>query len=56
MDNNVILSIQDLNVKFTLRGQILHALRGVSLAPAGMERMGIELQISMLPWPSPGWG
>ena len=31
MENNVILSIQDLNVKFTLRGQILHALRGVSL-------------------------
>jgi len=27
----VILSIQDLNVKFTLRGQVLHALRGVSL-------------------------
>jgi len=30
-ENNVILSFQDLNVKFTLRGQILHALRGVSL-------------------------
>ena len=27
----MILSVQDLNVKFTLRGQILHALRGVSL-------------------------
>ena len=31
MDNNVILSIQDLNIKFTLRGQTLHAIRGVSL-------------------------
>ena len=30
-DNNVILSIQDLDVKFTLRGQVLHAIRGVSL-------------------------
>ena len=27
----MILSVQDLNIKFTLRGQILHALRGVSL-------------------------
>ena len=30
-ENNVILSVQDLNIKFTLRGQVLHALRGVSL-------------------------
>ena len=30
-DNNVILSIEDLHIKFTLRGQVLHALRGVSL-------------------------
>ncbi|MDD5863924.1 MAG: ABC transporter ATP-binding protein [Firmicutes bacterium] len=30
-DQNVILSIRDLNVKFTLRGQVLHAIRGVSL-------------------------
>ena len=30
-ENNVILSVQDLNVKFTLRGQTLHAIRGVSL-------------------------
>ena len=30
-DNNVILSIRDLHIKFTLRGQVLHALRGVSL-------------------------
>ena len=30
-DKNVILSVQDLNVKFTLRGQVLHAIRGVSL-------------------------
>ena len=27
----MILSVKDLNIKFTLRGQILHALRGVSL-------------------------
>ena len=27
----MILSIKDLNVKFTLRGQVLHAIRGVSL-------------------------
>ncbi len=31
MDQNVILSVRDLNVKFTLRGQVLHAIRGVSL-------------------------
>ncbi len=30
-DRNVILSIQDLKVKFTLRGQLLRAIRGVSL-------------------------
>lgn len=30
-ENNVILSVQDLDVKFTLRGQVLHAIRGVSL-------------------------
>ena len=30
-EKNVILSIKDLNVKFTLRGQVLHAIRGVSL-------------------------
>ena len=28
---NVILSVQDLDVKFTLRNQVLHAIRGVSL-------------------------
>ncbi len=28
---NVILSVQDLKVEFTLRGQVLHAIRGVSL-------------------------
>ena len=27
----IILSVRDLNVKFTLRGQVLHAIRGVSL-------------------------
>jgi len=31
MEHNVILSVQDLDVKFTLRGQVLHAIRGVSL-------------------------
>jgi len=31
MENNVILSVRDLHVKFTLRGQVLHAIRGVSL-------------------------
>ena len=30
-EKNGILSIRDLNVKFTLRGQVLHAIRGVSL-------------------------
>ena len=30
-DKKVVLSVQDLNVKFTLRGQILHAIRGISL-------------------------
>ena len=30
-ENNVILSVRDLNVKFSLRGRILHAIRGVSL-------------------------
>ncbi len=31
MDDHVILSVRDLDVKFTLRGQVLHAIRGVSL-------------------------
>lgn len=31
MDQDVILSVQDLDVKFTLRGRVLHALRGISL-------------------------
>ena len=31
MEQNVILSVRDLDVKFTLRGQVLHAIRGVSL-------------------------
>ena len=29
--NNVILSVKDLHVKFSLRGKVLHALRGISL-------------------------
>ena len=28
---NVILSVKDLNVKFNLRGKVLHAIRGISL-------------------------
>lgn len=31
MKQEVILSVKDLNVKFTLRGQVLHAIRNVSL-------------------------
>ncbi len=31
MENDVILSVKDLNVKFTLRGKVLHAIRDVSL-------------------------
>ena len=31
MDRETILSVHDLDVKFTLRGQTLHAIRGVSL-------------------------
>ena len=31
MDQDVILSVRDLDVKFTLRGRVLHAIRGVSL-------------------------
>ena len=30
-DKKIVLSVHDLNVKFTLRGQILHAIRGISL-------------------------
>ena len=31
MERDVILSVRDLDVKFTLRGRVLHAIRGVSL-------------------------
>ena len=31
MNQEVILSVRDLNIKFTLRGQVLHAVRNVSL-------------------------
>ena len=31
MEREVILSVKDLNVKFSLRGQVLHAIRGISL-------------------------
>ncbi len=31
MEKNTLLSIQNIHVKFSLRGQVLHAIRGVSL-------------------------
>ena len=31
MTREVILSVQDLDVKFRLRGKVLHAIRGISL-------------------------
>ena len=31
MEQEVILSVKDLNVKFSLRGQTLHAIRGISM-------------------------
>jgi oligopeptide transport system ATP-binding protein len=31
MDKEVVLSVKDLNVKFNLRGKVLHAIRGISL-------------------------
>ena len=31
MDNNVVLSIDDLHVKFSLRGDTLNVIRGISL-------------------------
>ncbi len=31
MENEIILSVRDLHVKFSLRGSVLHALRGLSL-------------------------
>ena len=31
MEKETILSVKDLNVKFSLRGRTLHAIRGVSL-------------------------
>ena len=31
METETILSVRDLDVKFTLRGQVLHAIRGISL-------------------------
>ena len=31
MQQEVILSVRDLNVKFSMRGQVLHALRGISI-------------------------
>lgn len=31
MNQEIILSVHDLNVKFSMRGQVLHALRGISI-------------------------
>ena len=31
MENNVILSVHDLDVRFSLRGQVLKAIREISL-------------------------
>ena len=31
MEREVVLSVRDLNVKFSLRGKVLHAIRGISL-------------------------
>jgi len=31
MEKEIILSVRDLNVKFSLRGKVLHAIRGISL-------------------------
>ena len=59
MENNVILSVRDLDVKFTLRGQTLHAVRGASLdvyegeslAIVGESRLGARACSSR-----PSWG
>ena len=29
--NQLILSVKDLNIKFNLRGKVLHAIRGIDL-------------------------
>ncbi|MCQ2565917.1 MAG: ABC transporter ATP-binding protein, partial [Clostridia bacterium] len=31
MEREIVLSVRDLNVKFSLRGKVLHAIRGISL-------------------------
>ena len=41
MENNVILSVRDLDVKFTLRGQTLHAVRGATLDVYAGESLAI---------------
>mgnify|MGYP005797685295 CR=1 FL=1 len=40
-ENNIILSVQDLDVRFTLRGRTLHAIRGVSLDVYAGESLAI---------------
>ena len=31
--NQLILSAKDVNIQFNLRGKVLHAIRGIDLAP-----------------------
>ena len=40
-EKKVVLSIQDLHVRFSLRGQVLHAIRGVSLDVCQGESLAI---------------
>ena len=47
MENReVILSVKDLNVKFSLRGKVLHAIRGISLDLYKGESLAIPMVLS----------
>lgn len=39
-NQKVILSVKDLNVKFNLRGKVLHAIRGINLDVYQGESLG----------------